>query len=395
MKKIAAMAEAHYVVVAPHNPMGPVANVVNTQFAASTPNFLILEYTPDDSPPRRDLVREALGRPKGLPAIPEKPGWGIELNEEAFRHYPPKPWQRGFGFRADGSVDFIDDRGRRPLFATTILSFLVPLLGRTALVVGEVPRGVHQGDVRERLGEVAEQTLASGSYSSASRPTSLRIARSRSKTSRASSRRPWSARLSASQNVQGRNTPSPAAGRRRSSPNRNAGRTRRPSAAPGSPRPSRPSAGRRPAGSRPAGSSAGWRRGALSRTTARTCSASGSKPFRRPRVDLVAGRLPALEMIGREAELLDRLDRAVEGDPGHDLRVGEVAPAAAHLPDPLVGLLPGRLEEVKQICPAARRRRAAQAVAVGLVEGVEDLAVDVELELPDAALPTRTGFEPS
>src|SRR5262249_18454922 len=51
MKKIAAMAEAHYVVVAPHNPMGPVATVVNTHFAASTPNFLILEYTPDDAPP--------------------------------------------------------------------------------------------------------------------------------------------------------------------------------------------------------------------------------------------------------------------------------------------------------------------------------------------------------
>ena len=107
MKKIAAMAEAHYVVVAPHNPMGPVANVVNTHFAASTPNFLILEYTPDDAPPRRDLVREAPVVRGGYLPIPEKPGWGIELNEEAFRHYPPKPWRRGFGFRADGSVDFI------------------------------------------------------------------------------------------------------------------------------------------------------------------------------------------------------------------------------------------------------------------------------------------------
>ncbi len=107
MKKIAAMAEAHYVVVAPHNPMGPVANVVNTHFAASTPNFLILEYTPDDVPPRRDLVREPLVVDRGYLAVPEKPGWGIELNEEAFRHYPPKPWRRGFGFRADGSVDFI------------------------------------------------------------------------------------------------------------------------------------------------------------------------------------------------------------------------------------------------------------------------------------------------
>ena len=107
MKKIAAMAEAHYVMVAPHNPMGPVTNVVNTHFAASTPNFLILEYTPDDAPPRRDLIREAPVVKAGYLPIPERPGWGIELNQEAFRHYPPKPWRRGFGFGADGSVGFI------------------------------------------------------------------------------------------------------------------------------------------------------------------------------------------------------------------------------------------------------------------------------------------------
>ncbi len=107
MKKIAALAEAHYVVVAPHNPMGPVANVVNTHFAASTPNFLILEYTPDDTPPRRDLILEPTIVKGGYLPIPERPGWGIELNEEAFRHYPPKPWRRAFGFGADGSVGFI------------------------------------------------------------------------------------------------------------------------------------------------------------------------------------------------------------------------------------------------------------------------------------------------
>jgi galactonate dehydratase len=107
MKKIAAMAEAHYVVIAPHNPMGPVANVVNTHFAASTPNFLILEYTPDDTPPRRDLVLDPPVVKDGYLPLSERPGWGLELNEEAFRHYPPKPWRRGFGFRADGAVDFI------------------------------------------------------------------------------------------------------------------------------------------------------------------------------------------------------------------------------------------------------------------------------------------------
>jgi len=107
MKKIAAMAEAAYVVVAPHNPMGPVATAVNVHFAASTPNFLILEYHPDDQPPRKDLVKEPLMVKDGYIPVPNKPGLGIELNEEAFRHYPPRPWHRGFAYREDGSVAFI------------------------------------------------------------------------------------------------------------------------------------------------------------------------------------------------------------------------------------------------------------------------------------------------
>ena len=107
MKKIAAMAEAHYVMVAPHNPMGPVATTVNVHFAASTQNFLILEYHPDDTSPRKDLLKEPLMVKDGYIPVPNKPGFGIELNEEAFRRYPAKPWRRGFEYRADGSVAFI------------------------------------------------------------------------------------------------------------------------------------------------------------------------------------------------------------------------------------------------------------------------------------------------
>jgi galactonate dehydratase len=107
MKKIAAMAEAHYVMVAPHNPMGPVATTVNVHFAASTPNFLILEYHPDDVSPRKDLLKEPLMVKDGYIPVPTKPGLGIELNEEALRRYPPKPWRRGFEFRADGSPAYI------------------------------------------------------------------------------------------------------------------------------------------------------------------------------------------------------------------------------------------------------------------------------------------------
>lgn len=107
MKKIAAMAEAHYVVVAPHNPMGPVATVVNVHFAASTPNFFILEYHPDDESPRKDFLKEPLMVQKGYLPLPTKPGLGIELNEDAFRRYPTKSWHRGFDYRADGSVGYV------------------------------------------------------------------------------------------------------------------------------------------------------------------------------------------------------------------------------------------------------------------------------------------------
>ncbi|MGH9719355.1 MAG: galactonate dehydratase, partial [Bryobacteraceae bacterium] len=81
MKKIAAMAEAQFMVVAPHNPMSPLATAVNAHFAASTPNFLILEYSAPDSGARKDVLKEPLMVKDGYIDIPNKPGWGVELNE--------------------------------------------------------------------------------------------------------------------------------------------------------------------------------------------------------------------------------------------------------------------------------------------------------------------------
>ena len=105
-KKIAAMAEAFYVTVAPHNPMGPVATAVNVHFAACTPNFLILEYHPDDQAPRRDLIDEPMKLVDGYLELPTRPGLGIDLNVEAFEKYPFKRWTRAFPIRADGSMGY-------------------------------------------------------------------------------------------------------------------------------------------------------------------------------------------------------------------------------------------------------------------------------------------------
>jgi galactonate dehydratase len=106
VKKIAAMAESFYTTIAPHNPVGPVATAVNVHLAACTPNFLILEYLPDDVGGRRDLVDEPMRLVDGHLEIPTRPGLGIDLNLDAFDSAPFKRWHRAFPQRADGSMGY-------------------------------------------------------------------------------------------------------------------------------------------------------------------------------------------------------------------------------------------------------------------------------------------------
>ena len=87
---------------------------------------------------------------------------------------------------------------------------LPPLGTSHALALADRDRCADEREVSERLGKFPSCRPATGSYSSARSPTSLRRSSSRSKSSRASSCLPWSASTSASQNEQGRKTPSPA-----------------------------------------------------------------------------------------------------------------------------------------------------------------------------------------
>ncbi len=107
MRKIAALAEAHDVVVAPHNPMGPVATAVNVHFAAATVNFLILEFVPHDAGVRSEFVKEPWVPSDGYLPLPTAPGWGTEIDEEAIARHPYEPWRRGDPRRADNSPAFI------------------------------------------------------------------------------------------------------------------------------------------------------------------------------------------------------------------------------------------------------------------------------------------------
>ncbi|MDQ3854956.1 MAG: mandelate racemase/muconate lactonizing enzyme family protein [Chloroflexota bacterium] len=88
-KKLAAWADAYYVLVAPHNVGGPVSTAAALHFAASTPNFKIQEHFNDFA---EDWVKGlAPGNPEvvdGYFALPEGPGLGVQVDEAALEAHP-------------------------------------------------------------------------------------------------------------------------------------------------------------------------------------------------------------------------------------------------------------------------------------------------------------------
>ncbi|HZP02480.1 MAG TPA: mandelate racemase/muconate lactonizing enzyme family protein [Terriglobia bacterium] len=82
-RRIADMAEVHYVAVAPHNISSPIGTMASVHLCAAIPNFLALEWHAASVPFFDDLIegrREPLIR-RGYIEVPERPGLGIELDE--------------------------------------------------------------------------------------------------------------------------------------------------------------------------------------------------------------------------------------------------------------------------------------------------------------------------
>lgn len=90
-KKIAAMAEANHIPVSFHNPSGPVSNSAILQLAANVSNFFIHEIMITDGSFRRSISNEEIEYEDGYIKIPDKPGFGIELNEEEILKRPYVP----------------------------------------------------------------------------------------------------------------------------------------------------------------------------------------------------------------------------------------------------------------------------------------------------------------
>lgn len=93
LRFLGAEAEARHIGFCPHNPSGPVANAATLQLAACVPNFVKLEMMMTDVPYRADICDEQLTVENGCVVIPERPGFGIELNEKEMEKYPFIPTQ--------------------------------------------------------------------------------------------------------------------------------------------------------------------------------------------------------------------------------------------------------------------------------------------------------------
>ena len=92
LKKIAGMAEAQHIMMAPHNTNSAVGTVASMHLDAAIPNFLIQEYHAEFYEPHYFEVIEGLPRQKeGYVDLPSGPGLGIRLNEELMNSHPYLP----------------------------------------------------------------------------------------------------------------------------------------------------------------------------------------------------------------------------------------------------------------------------------------------------------------
>jgi len=90
-KRIAALADAHMIGIAPHNPNGPIAGAVALHYDVSVPNFVIQEEMSKAVPWYDDVVTASpIKREGSFWSLPTEPGLGIEVDEKEAAKHPYK-----------------------------------------------------------------------------------------------------------------------------------------------------------------------------------------------------------------------------------------------------------------------------------------------------------------
>jgi len=105
-RRIAALADAHRIALAPHNPQGPVSTAASLEFGFSQPGYIICESVHEDVPWRQAVVEEGFTVEKqGRIVRPStRPGLGIRINEAEIKKHPFQQELPQRVFYSDGSV---------------------------------------------------------------------------------------------------------------------------------------------------------------------------------------------------------------------------------------------------------------------------------------------------
>jgi galactonate dehydratase len=88
LTRIAAMADADGVAVAPHNPSGPISTAASVQVCAVLRNFRLLELQWGEVRWRGELLEPPEQFVNGSIAVPSRPGLGVALNDKVARAHP-------------------------------------------------------------------------------------------------------------------------------------------------------------------------------------------------------------------------------------------------------------------------------------------------------------------
>ena len=90
-RKIASLAEIYHVPIAPHGVASPLGGMAFAHVCATTPNFMVLEWGRFWNPALNALMKNLPQYESGFVQVPETPGIGIELNDEAVREHLARP----------------------------------------------------------------------------------------------------------------------------------------------------------------------------------------------------------------------------------------------------------------------------------------------------------------
>jgi galactonate dehydratase len=106
-KKVAGWAEAHYIDLMPHNPLGPVCTAATVHLGAAVPNFAWMEVRVSPTERREFPDDEIFPQQHKLDGsvfpVPDTPGLGVEVNEDYLEAESFKFWEAPHLHRRDGS----------------------------------------------------------------------------------------------------------------------------------------------------------------------------------------------------------------------------------------------------------------------------------------------------